>query len=258
MAHQFKLLFRGALAPDQDQAVVRGRLQALLKINDKQTDAMFSGKPMIIKKSADEPTARKFKAAFAKSGAVLEIVALAESDAPAANNEAPAANNKAPAAKPAAKGPAQAAKKPTPDQPASQPKAKPEGDTTPADNTSAGSRFVLSAAGADMLGPDERRAFTPVDVPTDHLSLAFPGQDLGPDEPGAPPPPAPSTDHLSLDEPGVNLGDEVEQAMEAALLEVDFDVAEVGAVLDQIPPDEPPPAPDTSHLSLSAAPETTD
>ena len=263
MAHQFKLLFRGALAPDQDKSVVRGRLQALLKINDEQTAAMFSGKPMIIKKSADEATAKKFKGAFAKAGAVLEIVALTASDSAvnSAANSKPAAEDKAPAAqspKPAAKGPAQAAKKPMPNKPASAPAAQPTGEAEPAANPSAESRFALSAAGADLLAPDERRDFTPVDVPTDHLSLAFPGQDLGSDDPAAPPPPAPDTAHLTLDELGAILGDEDEEAMAVALLDVDFDVAEVGAVLDQIPPDQPPAAPDTSHLSLSEAPATTE
>lgn len=221
MTQQFKLLYRGAIAPDQHQAVVRGKLQALLKISDEQTQVMFSGKPVIVKKSADQPTADRYRGAFAKAGAVLEVIA-----APIDGDEA-AKSTADPAPSVAVR---------TADEPA----------------------FALAAVGADLLGPNERSQVAPVEVSTDHLSLGFPGQDIGSDAPPGPTPPVPSTDHLELDALGVDLGDAVEQSIESALLTVDFDLAEVGAPLVERTPAAQPPAPDTSHLSLADAEALTD
>jgi len=218
MTQQFKLLYRGEIAPDQHQAVVRGKLQALLKISDEQTQVMFSGKPVIVKKAADQPTADRYRGAFAKAGAVLEVIAAPIDGDPAAKS----------AADPAA---------------------------TAAVGTAAEPAFALAAAGADLLSPNERPQVAPVEVSTDHLSLGFPGQDIGSDAPPEPTPLVPSTDHLELDALGVDLGDAVEQSMESALLAVDFDLAEVGAPLVERTPAAQSPAPDTSHLSLADAPD---
>jgi len=85
MASHYKLLFRGAIHADQHAAVVRPRLQAMLKASDAQMDVMFSGKPVTIKKSVDEATAEKYLDAFFKAGAKLELVeAAAPASEPAA------------------------------------------------------------------------------------------------------------------------------------------------------------------------------
>lgn len=211
MTKQFKLLYRGAIAPDQHQAVVRGKLQALLKTSDEQTEVMFSGKPVIVKKSADETTAKRYQGAFAKAGAVLEVLAVVAQ----AEQSAPEPATKAPAA----------------------------ADTT---------NFVLAAAGEDLLAPNERQQPVVTDVETDHLSLAFPGQDLSDAEPDAAVPVAPNTDHLTLDALGVLLSDAEEASIESAVMAVEFDLAEVGATLVESRADEVvPAAPDTAHLSLS-------
>ena len=44
--------------------------------------------------------------------------------------------------------------------------------------------------------------------------------------------------------------------LEIALEDVDFGLAEPGAVLDTVQAPEPPPAPDTSHLTLENDKET--
>ena len=76
MSTRYKLLFRGQIAADQHIAVVRGRLQKLLKATDAQLEVMFSGKPVSIKKNADEATAGRYLDAFVKAGAKLEIIEL--------------------------------------------------------------------------------------------------------------------------------------------------------------------------------------
>lgn len=219
MAKQFKLLFSGAIASDQHQAVVRGKLQALLKISDEQTEVMFSGKPVIVKKSADEATAKRYQGAFAKAGAVLEVVAVADS----ADSQ--------PVAQPAqSKSEAGAAPNPAP-------------GATP---------FELAPAGSDLLAPGERREVQAVQVATDHLSLAFPGQDLSDVDLSQAVPPPPNTDHLVLDAPGVLLSDAEEASIESAVMAVEFELAKVGARLRESAEDGPEPAaPDTSHLTLA-------
>jgi hypothetical protein len=76
MNAQFKLVFNGKVLPDHHPAVVRGRLQKLLKTTDEQAEMLFSSKPVVVKKLADEATMLRYRKAFANAGAVLEVVAL--------------------------------------------------------------------------------------------------------------------------------------------------------------------------------------
>ena len=76
MAAQFKLVFNGKALPDHHPAVVRGRLQKLLKTTDEQAEMLFSGKPVVVKKLTDEATMQRYSKAFTNAGAVLEVVRL--------------------------------------------------------------------------------------------------------------------------------------------------------------------------------------
>ncbi len=76
MTAQFKLIFNGKALPDQHLAVVRGRLQKLLKTTDEQAAMLFSGKPVVVKKLTDEATMLRYRKAFTSAGAVLEVVTI--------------------------------------------------------------------------------------------------------------------------------------------------------------------------------------
>ena len=71
---RFRLVFKGEVEGDQHAAVVSGRLAALLKLDDKQMEVLFSGKAVVVKKSADEATAVRYRNAFKKAGARLRVI----------------------------------------------------------------------------------------------------------------------------------------------------------------------------------------
>ena len=141
--------------------------------------------------------------------------------------------------------------------------------------------YTLRPPGADVLDPEERLVVPVAEVTTDHLSVSDPQVPPAPElqqptnEPTNEPPdvshltlaevgallvePGPPTADVQLDvdfevmAPGSPLG-VAGQAVDAALdfTDVDFELAEVGAIIGRNPMDlpAPPPPPDTSHLSL--------
>ena len=240
MASHYKLLFRGAIHADQHAAVVRPRLQAMLKASDAQMDVMFSGKPVTIKKSVDEATAEKYLDAFFKAGAKLELV---EAAAPASEPAAAPAPASTPAPKPAAVS--------NNVKPAAQ---EAQAETVPAETISGA--FQLADVGADLVAASERKAPVESTVATDHLSLANPGTRLGEEANASDAETtAVDTSHLQLDQPGVRLGVPEPEATDIErLLNFDFELGEVGEVLVESSPQVEPELPDLSHLQLESLP----
>ena len=233
MATHYKLVFRGAIQADQHAAVVRPRLQAMLKASDAQMDVMFSGQPVTLKKAVDEATAERYLDAFTKAGAKLELAQVA---APAAQNKQPAAQNKQPAA--ALKEPVAASTR--------------ESSTTPESS----SAFGLAEVGADLISATERPPEVEASVTTSHLTLASPGTTLADSESPESMTPAPvDISHLQLDQPGVQLGVPAPEITDADLgFEFDFELGEVGEVLGESRPEVDPQLPDLSHLKLETQP----
>lgn len=223
MATHYKLLFRGAVHKDQHTSVVRGRLQALLKASDAQTEVMFSGKPVTIKKVVDEPTAERFLDAFAKAGAKLELVEVAAPEPESAPATAEAVDS-----------------------------AAPERDAV-VDGTAA---FQLAEVGATLVPASARVAAPESTVATDHLSLAVPGTNLGDaTDAVAAVPLSVDTAHLQLDQPGVRLGVPAPEPSDIeSVLDFDFELGEVGEVLVASTQTPEPELPDLSHLQLESLP----
>ena len=240
MATHYKLVFRGAIQADQHAAVVRPRLQAMLKASDAQMDVMFSGQPVTLKKAVDEATAERYLDAFTKAGAKLELAQVA---APAAQNKQPAAQNKQPAAQ--NKQPAAALKEPVA-------ASTRESSTTPESS----SAFGLAEVGADLISATERPPEVEASVTTSHLTLASPGTTLADSESTESMAPAPvDTSHLQLDQPGVQLGMPAPEVTDADLgFDFDFELGEVGEVLGESRPEVDPQLPDLSHLELESQP----
>lgn len=241
MATHYNLVFRGAVHKDQHAAVVRGRLQKLLKASDAQLDVMFSGKPVTIKKAADEPTAERYLDAFVKAGAKLELVEVAKPVAPAAptapEQTEPAGLPTTTQAAPVAAG--------------STAEAGAAGET--AESAAA---FQLAEVGANLVPATARTPEPETSVATDHLSLASPGTNLGEASSAADVVvPSVDTSHLQLDQPGVRLGVPVAEPEDIdAMLNFDFELGDIGEVLVESTPPVEPELPDLSHLQLENLP----
>lgn len=69
MSTRFDVLFAGQLLEGHDAATVRLNLGRLFKADEATLDKLFSGKPQILKRDADEATARKYQQAMENAGA---------------------------------------------------------------------------------------------------------------------------------------------------------------------------------------------
>lgn len=262
MSSRYKLLFRGQVSADHQEPVVRARLQKLLKASDAQLEVMFSGKPVTIKKDADDATVERYLDAFMKAGAKLEIVeldaeALAEAERKA-KMEAAAKAHKEKLAQEAKE--AQEVKE-TPE--TLQPEVAPvlnEQPAQPAASIANAGAFGLAEVGSDLV-PAEAKTETPVaDVATDHLSLSEAGGNLvAPTEiPEVTPATTVDTSHLKLDEPGATLGTPtpVESAIDP-LIDLNFELGEVGEQLVESAPPVVAEVPDLGHFELEELPKPT-
>lgn len=75
MASQYKIVFRGDIAPGFTMMDVRAGLQEMFRLDDETVAKLFAGRPVAIKKNLDEPTARKWCDLLLKAGAIAECVA---------------------------------------------------------------------------------------------------------------------------------------------------------------------------------------
>lgn len=276
MSSRYKLLFRGQIAVDQHAAVVRGRLQKLLKASDAQLDLMFSGNPVSIKKDVDEAGAERYLDAFMKAGAKLEIVeldaaALAEAARKAEMVAAALAHKKEQAEKKhlaekeeLARQAVQSEQRGTSasTEPAtSDASVDGKAQVISAATADAIASFALSEVGADLVSSVAKAPEPVASVTTDHLSLAEAGGHLV--EPAeasavAPTPPV-DTSHLSLDEAGATLGVPAETvATIDALAESDLELGEVGELLVESAPVVEPEILDLSNFQLESLPEAAD
>ncbi|MEM7077385.1 MAG: hypothetical protein AAF513_02040 [Pseudomonadota bacterium] len=249
MSDEYRLVFRGEVAQGQHPAVVRKRIAAVMKVDDKKAALLFSGKTVIIRKAADAQTAARYQAAFKKAGARLRVLPVEQA---AADRPETASG---PTLSESATGPSAGA-----------PAAADEG------------RLKVLPVGTDVLKPDEREVIEPADIDTSQLKVQGAVFDASVEETQGPT--GPDVGHLSLAELGALLGTPAEEIV-VAEIDVEFDLAEVGAILgetgievevpevpevdfDLAPPGvtlvtstapPAPPAPDTSHITLEELPD---
>ncbi len=253
MAEMYRLIFAAEVAPDQHAAVVKRRLQKALKLNDEQLAQMFAGTPLVVKKTPDRAVAAKWQAVFKSAGARLRVKVeqAAEPDPKRVTlKERVAAHQKA--------------------------AVKTRKDALPDIVAGAAAKlWRLFPVGSFLLQPTERRVEEATEITPAEFELADAGATLG--EARAPEP-APKVDIAgwTLAEVGERLGVS-EQALEELSLDIEFDladagaqlvepaappvavvdidavsfdVADVGATMDQAPETVAPPPPDTSRLSV--------
>jgi len=75
---QFDIIFRGDIVFGHQLADVKTRLQQLFKADATKIDALFSGRPVPLKRGLDEASAQKYKEALVRAGAQVDIVVMGE------------------------------------------------------------------------------------------------------------------------------------------------------------------------------------
>lgn len=203
---EFDIIFRGDIVFGHQLSDVKQRLQQLFKSDTAKVDALFTGRPVPLKRNLDEATANKYREVLLKAGAQVE---LCPSGGVKVTSEVPVAAR----------------------QPANNAAVKP-------------SAWSLAPAGSDLLMPAERPPVSPVHVNTDTISLRPAGGNLL-DMSEVPPTAVASVavPDYALAEVGADLVREDEKML-LPLVEIeggDWDLAEVGA--DLIAPEDRLPEP---------------
>lgn len=284
MSDLYSIVFRGDILPGHQLAEVRQRMAQLFKLDDARLAAVFSGKPVVLKKDCDLATAEKMKAVLNKAGADVEIKSGSPTTAPFAPPSPPK-----PAATPVATprpAPA-AAVPPPPSRPAVAPAAAapaPPPATAPRPVAPAAAAGLKVAGVGQLITEAERAAMRkpPVQVKTDHISLekrasSFMAADEKPAPAKRPEIKAPDFgiaalggdllkedekrvfEELKLDLSGIQLAEVGADmlgpedriplpVMEVAELKVDL--APAGSDMGQIKKAPPPPPPKTDHIKL--------
>jgi hypothetical protein len=203
---QFDIIFRGDIVFGHQLADVKARLQQLFKADAAKVDALFSGRPVPLKRGLDQASAQKYKEALIKAGAQVDIVAAGETKPPsvvqpvaapvlnlAQRLELQAVADKEAAEKEAARREQVAREQAE--------KAAAEGATNVAQ-----SNWSLAPVGSYLLKPTERAAEEAIEIDTSAISLRAEGG---------------------------NILDASEQvpAPQAIVVAPDFEVAEIGADL---------------------------
>ena len=205
MSDEFRLTFSGEVVAGQHPAVVKQRLGKLLKLDDERTAILFSGKPVVVKKSADAAMAQRYREAFEKAGALLSVESLTAPPAaaePAAEVPANVSGDGAMQVLPAGSDVLADHERPAqPEQDIDTSHLKVQGavfmtdEPEPTVDAPNVDHLSLAEAGTD-LGPPNTTPELEIDVDFD---LAEPGADMQADTP-APPPVAPDTSHLQIEE----------------------------------------------------------
>ena len=254
MSETYRLVFRGEVLDGQHRAVVKKRLREVLDLDEDRAEVLFGGKTVVLKKAADTKTAARLQKLFKESGARLRVMPVDVDDAGAA-----AADTKPPSSTP----------RPPPEaQPA------PASESTPQPvATSATATLSIAPAGAFVLEPEERAEVVEMTIDLSHLSLAT---DVLPSVAQIQPQTTIPDADFKLADVGSMLTDMQAEPVERFELVVDWDVAEVGVRLGKqlqtgpppdidvnfdvadlgadigMPNDAPQPAvPNTDHLSVS-------
>lgn len=153
----FDIIFRGDIVMGHQLVDVKLRLQQLFKTDAAKIDALFTGRPVPLKRNLDEATANKYREVLIKAGAQVQVVAAGSvNTAPKVpvRPAAPVRPTTHPDALPAAAAVPVSA-------PTAEPAAEPSG---------VGS-WTLAPAGSDLLTPAQRAPVVPVQVDTSALSL---------------------------------------------------------------------------------------
>jgi len=256
----YRLIFRGEVLQGQHSSVVKKRLAKSLNLNEAQSEKLFSGQSVVLKREADTKTAAKFQALFKQAGARLRVMSVEAADTPKVSEPELSSSDAGSASR-------------------VDPKTETGTVPDPAEDT-----FDVMPAGSDVLTAAERQVDAVVEINTDHISVDEVGSDLGSSDHhrGDEQVSVPEVSHLSLAEVGADIreADDTDQPTGIQTPVIDFEIAElgsdvlseedrqpdltvdidlegydlagVGADIGESSNQSAPTAPDTSHLSLDS------
>lgn len=240
-ATEFDIVFRGDIVMGHQLTDVKQRLQQLFKADAAKIDALFTGRPVPLKRNLDEATATKYREVLQKAGARVEICATGSI------NFAPPT----PVAARAPVVPRRAVWSLAPVgsfllAPTERPKLSPVLVDT--------SRISLRAAEGNLLDATEQRQVPAAAVVAPDLDLAEVGENLlRDDEHLALPLVEIEVEDWDLADVGADLISAEERPMVATpeIAVGDYGLAPVGTDLGQIRPKVEPLIPDISRLRLA-------
>lgn len=245
-ASQYDIIFRGDIVFGHQLAEVKTRLQQLFKADAAKIDALFTGRPVPLKRNLDEATAHKYRDALIKAGAMVEVCPSDASPANAAPKPAPVVRRPAaPVAVEWTLAPLGADLLPAKERQA--PPTPVQVDVSglslrPAEGNLVDASEVpeeihaqvlvpdlgLAAVGADLISADEKWELPLVEIELEDWGIADAGSDL--------------------------LTDNERPIVLPAIVEVvDFGLAPAGSDLGQLKPEVKPVVPDISNLRLADA-----
>lgn len=168
--NRYHVRLTGELMGGADAARVAANLARLFKMPEEKAALLVNGKPRVVKKDADEATARKFQVALRQAGARCELLPVGvEATAAAPEPQGPEGAEPARQQTAASAAPASAEHQ--------------DGDietvgTIRTGGTGFSGAFEVAPVGADLDTSERGQTATAPD--TSHLSMAEPGADLQP------------------------------------------------------------------------------
>ena len=222
----YAIVFKGEILPDHQIISVKAHVAKMMKASPELMAKLFSGNPVVIKRTADKTEALKYGQAFKKIGAQVSIRAIKDKGAVAARKAAAPAAPATPSAS-APNAPAPSAAAPAP--------------------AAADDGFTLKENVGNLFEPAD--APEPVDVDISAMSLAE-----NDETPLAPPR---EVEAVEVNLEGIEVGDMDDTPLADPSAEVarvdapDFGLDEPGAVLETLKEDVEEVNPDTSGITLA-------
>jgi hypothetical protein len=235
-AEEFDIVFRGDIVLGHQLTQVKQRLQQLFKSDAERVEALFTGRPVVLKRNLDRETAEKYRDALFKAGAQTTISPAGSVAAKAAAPAAPVARKPVWSLAPAGSyllAPSERRVFTPLDLDVSRLTLRPAGEPLldaseqpPAPEApEVAAEFDLAEVGADLLAPEERPELPLVAYEAGDWDLAEVGADLLTEE-----------ERPQPEAPPIAVGD--------------YGLAPVGSDLGQLKPEVKPLVPDISRLSL--------
>jgi len=236
---QFDIIFRGDIVFGHQLAEVKLRLQQLFKADAAKVDALFTGKPVPLKRNLDQASAQKYKEVLHKAGALVDVVAVSDNSAIAVTAATNSMPNTAADSKPMTLAQRLQAQQLADEQQAKEQQQAKEKEAarvaaeqsvvTPSSNS-----WSLAPTGSNLLQPGEIKSEQVIEVDTSFISLRPEGGNLL-DKSEMKPQEAStiSTPDYEIAPPGSDLV-RAEEKMELPLVEIeleDWTIAEAGSDL---------------------------
>ena len=264
---QYNIVYRGDIVFGHQLSDVKLRLQQLFKTDEAKINALFTGKPVVLKRNLDMATAETYRAALLNAGARVDIVA---DDAKLSTSSVSSPATSSPVVQPAVNVRAAPASSPSPETASAQ----------KVSSTQTVENWSLAPAGVNLLEANQQHPFVPRNIDTSGLALKPAGgnlldaNELQPSVPGVAVPNfelanvgadlVRADEKLVIPAAEINAGewgvaevgadlisdDEKEIVLPALINIPDVGLAPAGADLGQIKPQVKPVVPDISGLHL--------